>query len=70
MTWFLWGKSFESILYRIPFEEVQLLREIRDNQLLNTEAGTSFMNTFNDVYYSFSPIISDYERESNLQGSS
>ncbi len=22
-----------------------------------------FMNTFNDVYYSFSPIISDYERE-------
>jgi hypothetical protein len=43
--------------------EVQQLREIRDNQLLNTEAGTSFINSFNDVYYSFSPIIADYERE-------
>jgi len=46
--------------------QVQLLREIRDNQLLNTEAGTSFMNTFNNVYYSFSPTIADMERESPL----
>ena len=46
--------------------QVQLLREIRDNQLLNTEAGTSFMNTFNDVYYSFSPVIADMERESPM----
>ena len=43
--------------------EVQQLRELRDNQLLNTESGTTFMATFNDVYYSFSPIIADYERE-------
>jgi len=43
--------------------EVQQLREIRDNQLLNTKAGKSFINSFNDVYYSFSPIIADYERE-------
>jgi hypothetical protein len=43
--------------------EVQQLRELRDNQLLNTESGTAFMSTFNDVYYSFSPIIADYERE-------
>ena len=43
--------------------EVQQLRELRDNQLLNTESGTAFMGTFNDVYYSFSPIIADYERE-------
>ncbi|UTY61637.1 MAG: hypothetical protein HPQ69_07040, partial [Marine Group I thaumarchaeote] len=43
--------------------QVQLLREIRDNQLLNTESGTAFMSTFNDIYYSFSPIIADYERE-------
>jgi hypothetical protein len=43
--------------------EVQQLREIRDNQLLNTVSGTSFINSFNDVYYSFSPIIADYERE-------
>jgi len=43
--------------------QVQQLRELRDNQLLNTEAGTSFMNTFNEFYYSFSPYIADYERE-------
>ncbi|MCH1519837.1 MAG: peptidylprolyl isomerase, partial [Nitrosopumilus sp.] len=36
---------------------------LRDNQLLQTESGTQFLNTFNDVYYSFSPIIADYERE-------
>ena len=30
---------------------------------MNTEFGTAFMGTFNDVYYSFSPIIADYERE-------
>jgi len=43
--------------------QVQLLREIRDNQLLQTESGTAFMGKFNDIYYSFSPIIADYERE-------
>ena len=45
--------------------EVQQLRELRDNSLLlNTESGTQFMGfMFNDVYYSFSPIIADYERE-------
>ena len=44
-------------------QQVQQLRELRDNQLLQTVSGTQFMNTFNDVYYSFSPIIADYERE-------
>jgi hypothetical protein len=43
--------------------EVQQLRELRDNTLLQTESGASFMGTFNDVYYSFSPYIADYERE-------
>ena len=43
--------------------QVQQLREIRDNSLLKSESGTSFMSTFNVVYYSFSPIIADYERE-------
>ena len=43
--------------------QVQQLRELRDNSLLTTKSGTSFMETFNDVYYSFSPIIADYERE-------
>ena len=46
--------------------EVQQLRELRDNQLLQTASGTVFMSTFNDVYYSFSPIIADYERENPL----
>ena len=41
--------------------QVQQLRELRDNQLLQTESGTQFMGMFNDVYYSFSPIIADYE---------
>jgi hypothetical protein len=47
-------------------KEVQQLRELRDNQLLNTESGTAFMGMFNDIYYSFSPIIADYERENPL----
>jgi hypothetical protein len=46
--------------------QVQQLREIRDNTLLQTQSGTSFMGMFNDVYYSFSPIIADYERENPL----
>jgi peptidyl-prolyl cis-trans isomerase B (cyclophilin B) len=43
--------------------EVQQLRELRDNTLLNTQSGTKFMGMFNEIYYSFSPIIADYERE-------
>ena len=43
--------------------EVQQLRELRDNKLLNTESGTQFMAMFNDVYYFFSPTIADMERE-------
>ena len=43
--------------------QVQQLRELRDNQLMNTESGKQFMGMFNDVYYSFSPMIADYERE-------
>lgn len=44
--------------------QVQLLREIRDNVLLDTSSGTEFMSTFNALYYSFSPTISDLERQS------
>ena len=43
--------------------QVQFLREIRDNIVLQTESGTSFMTGFNQLYYSFSPVIADYERE-------
>ena len=46
--------------------QVQLLREIRDNQLMNTEAGSAFMSGFNEMYYSFSPIIADMQRENPM----
>jgi len=43
--------------------QVQFLRELRDNTVLQTESGTSFMAGFNQFYYSFSPAVADYERE-------
>ena len=46
--------------------QVQLLREIRDNQLMNTESGSAFMGAFNEAYYSFSPYIADMERENPM----
>ena len=46
--------------------QVQQLREIRDNQLMNTESGSAFMSSFNEAYYSFSPYIADMERESPI----
>ena len=46
--------------------QVQQLREIRDNTILSTESGTAFMSGFNQFYYSFSPIIADYERENPM----
>ena len=46
--------------------QVQFLREIRDNKVMSTESGASFMAGFNEFYYSFSPTIADYERENPL----
>ena len=43
--------------------QVQFLRELRDNTVLQTESGFTFMTGFNQFYYSFSPAIADYERE-------
>lgn len=43
--------------------QVQKIRELRDNILLKTNAGTKFIDGFNQMYYSFSPIISDWERQ-------
>lgn len=40
--------------------EVQLLRNFRDNSILRTRAGSSFMVAFNAWYYSFSPYIANY----------
>ena len=47
-------------------EQVQQLRELRDNSLLQTEYGTAFVKSFNQFYYSFSPLVADYERENAL----
>ena len=46
--------------------QVQQLRELRDNTILQTESGTSFMVGFNQFYYSFSPVIADLERQSPI----
>ena len=43
--------------------QVQQLREIRDNIVMQTSSGKSFMTGFNQIYYSFSPYVADYERE-------
>lgn len=46
--------------------QVQLLREIREGVIFSTNSGTAFMSTFNDVYYSFSPTIADWERQNPI----
>jgi len=43
--------------------QVQFLRELRDNTVLQTESGSAFMTGFNKYYFSYSPYIADYERE-------
>jgi hypothetical protein len=42
--------------------QVQFLRNFRDHYILSTVSGSAFMNTFNSIYYSFSPQVADYER--------
>jgi hypothetical protein len=46
--------------------QVQMLREIRDNVLFETSSGTTFMTGFNQLYYSFSPTIAEWERQNSL----
>ena len=46
--------------------QVQFLRELRDNTVLQTQSGTAFMTGFNQFYYSFSPAVADYERENPM----
>jgi len=43
--------------------QVQHLRELRDNKLLQTGSVSAFIQGFNDFYYLFSPQIADFERE-------
>jgi len=44
-------------------DEVQFLREFRDNSILKTNAGSNFMVAFNAWYYSFSPGVAQFIRE-------
>ena len=46
--------------------QVQSLRELRDNSLLQTSSGKTFMTGFNKFYYSFSPTIADWERQNPI----
>ena len=46
--------------------QVQMLREIRDTKIMNTQVGAIFTSGFNQFYYSFSPVIADMERQSPL----
>jgi hypothetical protein len=43
-------------------QQVQFLRNFRDHNILSTVSGSAFMNTFDSIYYSFSPRVADYER--------
>jgi len=46
--------------------QVQQLRELRDNKILQTKSGSDFLIIFNSFYYSFSPQVADLEREHPL----
>ena len=43
--------------------QVQMLREIRDSQVMNTNVGSKFLSGFNQFYYLFSPAVADLERQ-------
>ncbi len=46
--------------------QVQMIREVRDTKIMNTQVGAIFTSGFNQFYYSFSPAIADMERQSPL----
>jgi peptidyl-prolyl cis-trans isomerase B (cyclophilin B) len=46
--------------------QVQQLRETRDNVLLKTKSGSTFLSGFNQFYYTFSPTIADWERQNPI----
>ncbi len=46
--------------------QVQQLRELRDIKLMSTSSGASFISEFNQFYYSFSPTISNWERQNPI----
>ena len=46
-------------------QPIQELRYLRDNTILQTSVGSAFMEQFNSIYYTFSPTISDWERQNH-----
>jgi hypothetical protein len=46
-------------------DEVQFLRNFRDNSIIKTNAGSNFMVVFNAWYYSFSPTVASFIRENS-----
>ncbi len=46
--------------------QVQFLREYRDNTIMPTSVGSSFISAFNAVYYTFSPTVADVERNNPI----
>lgn len=46
--------------------QIQFLREFRDDTINTTSIGSSFINAFNVVYYSFSPTIANAERDNPI----
>ena len=46
--------------------EVQFLREFRDRDVLTTFAGSQFMTSFNQFYYSFSPSVAQSISENEI----
>ena len=46
--------------------QVQMLRETRDNVVMQTQSGAAFMTAFNSVYYSFAPTVADWEIQNPL----
>lgn len=46
--------------------QVQMLRETRNHILLQTRSGTTFMTTFNQFYYTFSPTVAEWERQNSF----
>ncbi len=46
--------------------QVQFLREYRDNTIMSTVIGSSFLSAFNSVYYTFSPTVADVERNNPI----
>ena len=60
------GCLIATAAYGTELAQVQFLREVRDNTVMSTSSGIAFMTGFNQIYYSFSPTIADWERENPM----